>query len=289
MNLAGGIRDLITGQGTDEDRHRGGGMGGLDRRQALLTVAAGAVGLLAGGAPVFVRAVQSDPVHRTPRARGVAKHGPPPDPGYAHGPLRALQRPVHGLKDLSPPAPPTAVALTVDDGPHPDWTPRMLDLLAEFRVRATFSLIGQQVLEYPQLVKRIVTDGHQVSDHTMTHPLNLPQLSAAEIKKEIGETHDRIAQATGVAPKFFRSPGGNWSTRILDTVAEHGMISIDWAVDPRDWARPGTGRISSTLLGATAGDILLCHDGGGDRSETIQALRNVIPALQKRGLTFIAL
>jgi peptidoglycan/xylan/chitin deacetylase (PgdA/CDA1 family) len=289
MNLAGGIRDLITGQGTGEDRHRGGGMGGLDRRQALLTVAAGAVGLLAGGAPVLVRAVQPDHAPKTPKAPGAAAHGPPPDPSYAHGPLRALQRPAHGLKELSPPAPPTAVALTVDDGPHPTWTPRMLDLLAEFRVRATFSLIGEQVHEYPQLVKRIVADGHQVSDHTMTHPLNLPQLSASKIKTEIGETHDRIAQATGVAPKFFRAPGGNWSTRILDTAAEHGMVSIDWAVDPRDWARPGTGRISKTLLGATAGDILLCHDGGGDRSETIQALRNVIPALQKRGLTFVAL
>jgi peptidoglycan/xylan/chitin deacetylase (PgdA/CDA1 family) len=264
-------------------------MSGLDRRQALLTVAAGAVGLLAGGGPVVVRAVQPDPARKTLRARRAAAHGPPPDPGYAHGPMQALQRPAYGLKDMSPPAPPTAVALTIDDGPHPTWTPKMLDLLAEFRVRATFSLIGEQVLEHPQLVKRIVTDGHQVSDHTMTHPLNLPQLSADKIKSEIGDAHDRIAQATGVAPKFFRSPGGAWSHQVLDTAAERGMICIDWAVDPRDWARPGTNRISDTLLASKAGDIMLCHDGGGDRSETINALRNVIPALQKRGLTFVAL
>ena len=88
-----------------------------------------------------------------------------------------------------------------------------------------------------------MTGGHQVSDHTMTHPLNLPQLSAARMKVEIGDAHDRVAQLTGVAPKFFRSPGGAWSTQVLDTAAERGMIRIDWAVDPRDWARPGTSRI----------------------------------------------
>src|SRR4051812_31762388 len=114
-------------------------MSGLDRRQALLTVAAGAVGLLAGGAPVVVRGLQPDPARKTLRARRTAAHGPPPDPGYAHGPMQALQRPAHGLKDMSPPAPATAVALTIDDGPHPTWTPKMLDLLAEFHVKATFS------------------------------------------------------------------------------------------------------------------------------------------------------
>jgi peptidoglycan/xylan/chitin deacetylase (PgdA/CDA1 family) len=262
-------------------------MRGIDRRQALMTMAAGAVGLVAGGGPVLVRTLQPDPAPR--RARGTAAHAPPPDPGYAHGPVRALRRPVHGLHDLSPAAPATAVALTIDDGPHPTWTPEMLDLLAEHHVPATFSLIGEQVLEYPQLVQRIVAAGHQVSDHTMTHPMDLPQLSSTKIKDEIGNTHDHIAQTTGVAPKFFRAPGGNWSSQVLDTATEHGMISIDWAVDPRDWARPGTGRITSTLLAAKAGDILLCHDGGGDRSETIQALRTVIPALKNRGLTFVAL
>jgi peptidoglycan/xylan/chitin deacetylase (PgdA/CDA1 family) len=264
-------------------------MGGLDRRQVLLSVAAGAVGLLAGGGPVFVRSVQSDTGHRTLKARKPAAQGPPPDPGYARGPMRALQRPAHGLKDLSPPAPLTAIALTVDDGPHPTYTPQILDLLAEFRVPATFSLIGEQVTEYPQLVKRIVMSGHQVSDHTMTHPINLPSLASDRIKVEIGDAHDRIAQLTGVAPKFFRAPGGNWSTQVLDVANERGMICIDWAVDPRDWARPGTTSITNSLLGAKAGDILLCHDGGGDRSETIQALRTVIPALQKQGLTFVAL
>ncbi|GAA0334254.1 polysaccharide deacetylase family protein [Actinoallomurus spadix] len=105
----------------------------------------------------------------------------------------------------------------------------------------------------------------------------------------IDDGHDRIAQVSGVTPKFFRSPSGAWSQRIIDVAAEHSMICIDWQVDPRDWARPGTTTITDRLLRAQAGDILLCHDGGGDRSETIRALRTVIPALKQRGLTFVAL
>jgi peptidoglycan/xylan/chitin deacetylase (PgdA/CDA1 family) len=245
---------------------------------------------VAGGVPDLARRLRSD---ENPRRAVTARSSPtqpPPDPSYARGrPVQALHRPVHTLHDLTPAAPPNAVALTIDDGPHPRWTPMLLDLLTQYRVPATFSVIGLQVKEFPKLVQRIVASGHQISDHTVTHPLNLPGLSATRIQEEIGNAHDRIAQTTGVAPKYFRAPGGAWSTRILDTAATRGMISIDWQVDPRDWSRPGTRTIANRLLRAQAGDILLCHDGGGDRSETINALRTVLPALQRRGLTFVAL
>jgi peptidoglycan/xylan/chitin deacetylase (PgdA/CDA1 family) len=215
---------------------------------------------------------------------------PPPDPGYAQGrPLQALRSPVHSLHDLQPAAPPNAVALTIDDGPHPVWTPMMLDVLAGFGVTATFSMIGVQVTEYPHLVQRIVAAGHQVADHTVTHPMNLPRLAPDRMRQEIIGGHDRIAQVTGVGPKFFRSPGGAWSPQVLATATEHGMISIDWQVDPRDWARPGSGTISQILLRAQPGDILLCHDGGGDRGQTVEAVRTIVPALKQRGLTFVAL
>jgi peptidoglycan-N-acetylglucosamine deacetylase len=263
-------------------------VGKVDRRQVLVTLAAAGAGLAAGGVPDLLHTAHSDTGHRR-RARRAAK-GPPPDPGYAHGrPMQALRRPVHTLHDLVPAAPANAVALTIDDGPHPTWTPMMLDLLARFGVPATFSLIGTQVTEFPQLVRRIVAAGHQVCDHTVTHPLNLPYLSAARIREEIGGAHDRIAQIGGRAPRFFRSPGGAWSTQVLDTATEHSMICIDWQIDPRDWARPGTATITEKMLAAQPGDVVLCHDGGGDRSETIEALRTVIPALQRRGLTFVAL
>lgn len=198
-------------------------------------------------------------------------------------------KPVHNLHDLTPTAPLNAIALTIDDGPHPRYTPMMLDLLAEFQVPATFNMIGTQVTRNAALVQRLANAGHQVADHTVTHPLNLPRLSAARIEEEIAGGHDRVAQVTGIAPKFFRAPGGNWSPQVIEVAATHGMICVDWQVDPRDWSRPGTAHIVRTLLAAKAGDILLCHDGGGDRTETIEALRTVIPALKQRGLVFVAL
>jgi peptidoglycan/xylan/chitin deacetylase (PgdA/CDA1 family) len=259
----------------------------LGRRQTLLTLAAITTGALTAAASQLVGPREDEkpqPVAHPPVRR------PPPDPGYARGrQVRALRRPVHTLRDLTPAAPPNAVALTIDDGPDRKWTPMVLDLLAEFGVPATFFLVGLQVKEFPWLIRRMVAGGHQVADHTVTHPMDLPALSAAGMREEIGGAHDRIAQTAGIAPRLFRAPGGAWSSRILDTAAEHDMICVDWEIDPRDWARPGTESITSALLGAKAGDILLCHDGGGDRSETIRALRTVIPVLKQRGLAFVAL
>jgi peptidoglycan/xylan/chitin deacetylase (PgdA/CDA1 family) len=181
------------------------------------------------------------------------------------------------------------VALTVDDGPHPYWTPKVLDVLAEFGVPVTFNMIGMQVPDNTRLVQRIVAAGHQIANHTLTHPINLPALPPARIQREIGEAHDRIAQASSVAPRFFRSPGGAWTPQLVEIATAHQMICVDWDIDPRDWARPGIAHITTSLLRAKAGDILLCHDGGGDRSQTVAALRTVIPALKQRGLTFVAL
>jgi peptidoglycan/xylan/chitin deacetylase (PgdA/CDA1 family) len=196
---------------------------------------------------------------------------------------------IHRLHDLHPTAAPNAIALTIDDGPQPEWTPKMLDLLAEHDVKATFSLIGLQVKLFPKLAERIVLAGHQLCNHTMHHPLEIAEMSRRKVDDEITEALVRIGEATGVAPRFFRSPGGAWSPAVYHSAARHGMVPIDWDVDPRDWARPGTRHIKKTMLKAKGGDILLCHDGGGDRSETIKALRTVIPELKKRGLAFVPL
>jgi len=263
-------------------------MAGLNRRQAIVSLAAAAVGVGAAAAPELLglrNGSRANAAHHNPK-----KPKPPPDPGYAHGqPMQAVRNPVHNLRDLTPPAPPNAIALTIDDGPHPRYTPMMLDLLAEFGVVATFNLIGRQVLEFPAVVRRIADSGHQLADHTVNHPLNIVRLPPATIQKEIAEAHDQIAQTTGRSPRFFRSPGGAWSPAVVETATAHGMICVDWGIDPRDWARPGTARISEAMLKAQAADVLLCHDGGGDRTQTIEALRSVIPALKQRGLTFVAL
>jgi peptidoglycan-N-acetylglucosamine deacetylase len=182
-----------------------------------------------------------------------------------------------------------ALALTIDDGPHPTWTPKVLDLLAEHGVRATFSIVGAQAQAYPKLVRRVVRAGHGLCNHSMTHPQPFGTRSNAAIRREIVGAQAAISDAAGKEPDLFRSPGGSWTEAVLDITDELGLTPVGWSVDPRDWSLPGTTAIEHTLLTARAGDILLCHDGGGNRSQTVTALDAVLPQLQDEGLRFVVL
>ncbi|MBW8481285.1 polysaccharide deacetylase family protein [Actinomadura parmotrematis] len=268
--------------------------GALSRRRFLAVAGtAGVTGasLLAAGA-----ACGGEETARRSAARrrmSVAAPSPPPrqapPPSWTRAPLTAAHRPVFDLRQVLPAPPPNAIALTIDDGPHPEWTPRMLDLLARHGVPATFSVIGAEVKRFPKLVERIAAAGHQVANHTMHHPSPFAALPHARIRAEMAEARVRIEDAAGYAPRFFRSPGGDWNAYTYDQCAEQGMIPIDWDVDPRDWATPGARHIERALLKAGPGDIVLCHDGGGDRAQTIAALSRALPALKRRGLTFVSL
>ncbi|SEG70221.1 Peptidoglycan/xylan/chitin deacetylase, PgdA/CDA1 family [Thermomonospora echinospora] len=234
--------------------------------------------------------VQTPPVPGQPPGLGSAALLPG-RPGWKPTRVRRRKDAVTNLKELGPDPdrPPRALALTIDDGPHPQYTPQILDLLAEHQVTATFFVVGEMVREYPLLTRRIVEAGHQICNHTMTHPSPFNLIGARRIHREIAEAHARVAQVTGVVPKFFRAPGGAWSRQVMEETAEYGMIPIGWEVDPSDWRRPGVGRIKRALLDSEEGAIMLCHDGGGDRSQTVAALRQVLPRLKKRGMTFVPL
>jgi peptidoglycan/xylan/chitin deacetylase (PgdA/CDA1 family) len=212
-----------------------------------------------------------------------------PIPGVRIVPVAVRRRPVFRVHDYLPTAPANAVALTIDDGPDGRWTPTVLAVLAEHGVKATFSLVGVHVMHEPGLVREIVAAGHGVCNHSMTHPEPFASLPRAAIEAEIRGGLQTIHATTGRVATVFRSPAGDWSPEVFATVARWGMIPIDWDVDPRDWAQPGSRYITGKLLAAGPGDILLCHDGGGQRSETITALRAVLPALLLRGLTFVTL
>lgn len=209
--------------------------------------------------------------------------------GLTVHPIPARLRPVYRVHDILPAAPVNAVALTIDDGPNATWTPEVLDVLAADGVKATFSVVGIHAVQYPALVRRIVAAGHAICNHTMTHPQPFVARSPAQIDAEIKRGTAAIYQTTGRVPTVFRSPGGEWNEHVLASCARMGQTPIDWDVDPKDWRRPGTAVITQRLLAARGGDILLCHDGGGDRSETVAALRTVLPLLRKRGLTFVTL
>ena len=194
-----------------------------------------------------------------------------------------------GVHDLLPAAGASTAALTVDDGPDPHWTPQVLALLARYRVQATSSLIGRQAPAHPDLARRVLAEGHAICNHTMTHPLTFARGTPAEIRRQVEGAQSAIVGATGEAPRLFRAPAGVWSPTVLQTAARNGMVPIDWNVDPRDWSRPGTAHIVRRMLATRPGDIVLCHDGGGNREETVQALGKVLPILLGRGLTFIPL
>ena len=183
---------------------------------------------------------------------------------------------------------PGAVALTFDDGPDPAWTPRVLTLLAKAHVHATFCLIGRNVARYPQLARAIVAGGHQLCDHTWDHDLQLRIRPAGEIALDISRGAAVIRRVTGVAPQFFRAPGGNWSPTIEKDARSKHMTPLKWTVDPRDWSRPGQAAILTRIYAEVRpGGVILMHDGGGDRSETVAALKVLLGRLPAMGYHFV--
>lgn len=203
--------------------------------------------------------------------------------------VTARTKPVFKVHDILPDAPSDAIALTIDDGPSPVYTPQLLALLRKYDIQATFNVIGSQAHSYKDVIRQIAADGHMVANHTMTHPQPLSKRTKAQIEAEIANAQSVIVDAGAPTPTLFRSPGGDWSTEIFAATAKYGMIPIDWDVDPRDWSRPGVAHITQKLMAARPGDILLCHDGGGDRTQTLESLKSVLPALKAKGFTFVRL
>jgi peptidoglycan/xylan/chitin deacetylase (PgdA/CDA1 family) len=185
----------------------------------------------------------------------------------------------------------TNIAMTIDDGPDAEWTPQILTLLANYKIKATFCMIGKKAAANPGLVAAVVDGGHQLANHSFTHPLNLFKLPPPQVRAEIARANDVIAAATGGhRPTLFRAPGGAWSPAVLSECAAQGVRPLDWSVDPRDWSRPGVQHIVTTILTKThPGSIILEHDGGGNREQTVAALKIALPRLVDAGYTFTQL
>jgi peptidoglycan/xylan/chitin deacetylase (PgdA/CDA1 family) len=176
------------------------------------------------------------------------------------------------------------VALTFDDGPGGN-TAQVLDLLKQYRIHATFCIIGRMIGQYdPNLIRRVVAEGHTLCNHTWTHDLNLRTRSEEQIRSELQRTNDAIHAIVPGAPiLYFRNPGGNFSPLTVAVARSMGMESLDWNVDPADWSRPGVQSIINNVLTHThPGSIVLMHDGGGDRSQTVEALHTILPNLRGR-------
>jgi len=181
---------------------------------------------------------------------------------------------------------PKVIALTLDDGPSPVYTPQVLRVLHRYGVTASFSMVGQNVAYYPAIAREVVAAGHLIVNHTWDH-YDLRRLRAGAVQDEISRATDAIHTATGQRPAMFRAPYGNWSPAVFRCCAADGLTPLSWSVDPRDWARPGSRAIVATVLSTTrTGSIILEHDGGGNRSQTVAALKIWLPALLDAGYRF---
>src|SRR5215813_90284 len=186
-----------------------------------------------------------------------------------------------------------AVALTFDDGPDVCFTPRVLDILAEKRVKATFFVVGERAERHPELIRRAHEMGHAIGNHSHTHSLRFHFRHKRGMRSEIGACNRVIRSAIGREPRLFRSPQGLKTPALGDALREHGMAAIGWQVRGMDYWLRDPARIARRLVqGAVDGGVLMLHDGGGfqgslDRSATIGALPLVIDGLRARGFTFV--
>ncbi|MBV9872863.1 MAG: polysaccharide deacetylase family protein [Frankiaceae bacterium] len=203
--------------------------------------------------------------------------------------VRERSHPIYTVHDVDTSPPAHAIALTIDDGPDPDWTPKVLRLLERHHMQASFCVVGIHADTYPGLIRDIHRAGHAIVNHSYTHVQPFARQSEKRIVAEITKTQRAIERAAKVTPELFRSPGGDWSPFVFRALAAYGLTPLDWDVDPRDWAMPGRKRIQAKMLRGRPGDIVLCHDGGGNRVETVRALRRVLPTWRRRGYTTMPL
>ncbi|MFH0520736.1 polysaccharide deacetylase family protein [Streptomyces sp. M41] len=264
----------------------------LTRRRALLAGAA-AVGA-AGTAGVFTTIAGEEPIRPAapaapaagPQARRALKpsayrlqpltgYGPP---RTAHHRALVRRRPFLRVSGRG-----RTMVLTFDDGPDARYTPYILDTLREYDVRAMFFVCGEMVADNRDLLARMADEGHVVGNHTWSHPL-LTRLSRARIRAEMERTSDIVEETYGDRPVWFRAPYGAWNRATFQLGAELGMEPLAWTVDTLDWTAPGTRTIVDRVeRGAAPGVVVLSHDAGGDRSQSVRALRSYLPQLLDAG------
>ncbi|MFI2739252.1 polysaccharide deacetylase family protein [Streptomyces sp. NPDC018711] len=206
-----------------------------------------------------------------------------PMTAYAPPAFRRALPPVRRRPFLSMSGVGRSMVLTFDDGPDPRYTPGILETLREYDCRAMFFVCGEMAVDNQDLLREMDADGHVVGNHTWSHPL-VPKLRPSRIRDELGSTSEVIERALGTAPLWYRAPYGAWNRISFEIGAELGMEPLAWTVDTLDWTEPGTGTIVRRVLdGAAPGVVVLSHDAGGNRSQSVAALRRYLPQLLDAG------
>ncbi|MFE2249344.1 polysaccharide deacetylase family protein [Streptomyces lavendulae] len=277
------------------------------RRRAGSAVTAAVLGLLAAAAAPALAATDGPAGHPAAGAPAGSAHGAARTEahttaqgaqGSAHAAARTeahttaqgaqgSARTPLGITRLAQ-GPGHAVAITIDDGPDPRWTPQVLQVLRQNHVKATFCMIGTNAQKYPELVRAVAADGHRLCDHSADHDVTMDHKPVAYQRKQILDGKAMIQKAVpGVAVDYYRAPGGAFTPDSRAVATESGMQPLGWSVDPKDWSRPGLPAIVSAVEGKLPQQpTVLFHDGGGDRSETVAALKQYLPWLSARGYAF---
>ncbi|MYV58105.1 polysaccharide deacetylase family protein [Streptomyces sp. SID3212] len=243
-------------------------------------VLAAALGVTAAAVAASMWTVQAAPaVASKPQARVSA-----PDAGAQDRTVTKVAAEIAHASDHGP----QGVNITIDDGPDPAWTPQVLQLLKENHVKATFCMVGTQAEAYPDLVKDVVAAGHRLCNHTVSHDTTMDTKSEAYQSQQILDAERMITEASGgVRPQYYRAPGGAFTPYSRQLAASRGMRPLGWNVDSKDFERPGVDTMVATVQREiTEGPTVLFHDAGGDRSQTVAALGEVLPWLREQGYSF---
>lgn len=178
------------------------------------------------------------------------------------------------------------IALTFDDGPYPEYTPPILDILKKNNIKGTFFWIGQNLKAFPELGKQVVAEGHAIGNHTWHHWYK--NMSAAVAAREIEDTTELIYKTTGVRTSLFRPPGGYLYNGVADYAKKKNYLVAMWSADSSDYSRPGVDKlVNNVMRNAKPGGMVLMHDGGGNRVNTVKALPIIINKLRQQGYKFV--
>lgn len=186
------------------------------------------------------------------------------------------------------------VAITFDDGPYLPYTEQLLDLLKEYQVPATFFVIGRNAVKHPEMIRRLVAEGHQLGNHTWNH-LDLLKADRQTMISEVERTSRLLEQLTGCRPAVVRPPHGFRDPLVMEVMADRGLTVVEWSIMARDWVNPGVDAIVKTIVTEVAnGSVILLHDGDGvqqaaSRAQTVEATRQIIRELTSRGYRFVTI
>lgn len=248
----------------------------MPRKLVTLVTTAVAAVLVVGAIGGFALIHQSSV--KSPRTTSASSPVGTPPPSTAPTPSDTPSTPIGAAGTIAGAG--KVVYLTFDDGPDPTWTPQVLATLAKYDAKATFFQLGSMVAQHPGLQEQIRAAGHAIGNHSISHS----QLTAVSGKKRHHEIFD------GPKSRCFRPPYGATNSKVRADIRAAGMKQILWDIDPRDWDKPGKSAIvQNVMTNVHPGAIILLHDGGGNRSETVAALDTMLQKLKAKGYGFRAM